>query len=71
MRLIDGNDRPKGARHLAKWQCRTCEADTGVASTITQLVNLGGFIHMGKLKPGHRVRVCSMCLARGKITQAD
>lgn len=71
MKLVDGTEDPPGVRHLAKWLCRACESETGVASTVTVLVNVGGFYEKGTFKPGHKARVCAMCLTRGEVTRVD
>lgn len=50
------------------WECRLCEAETGVASNATSKIRKGGHISLktGKMTGGTFFDVCAMCLARGR-----
>lgn len=69
--VIQGGDKPRPYHRRGapqQWICRTCETDTGVAtSTLVQLWAAPAF-HRGKLSGGVKLWVCLSCLLRGKHT---
>ncbi|MGY2048902.1 hypothetical protein [Methylobacterium sp. JK268] len=56
-------------QHL-QWECRTCEAIEGVASTMTMKVRKGGFVSLksGRMVGGTFFEVCAICLVKGRTT---
>lgn len=53
-----------------RWECRTCELKTGVASKVTTKVRIGRQVKVltGKMTGGTFFEVCALCLAPGKTT---
>lgn len=76
LKVIDGGSAPQsGTRRRRKGDaelllCRTCEADTGTATSAWITVKLGLMVRAGKTEGGQAAVVCAHCLARGKITRA-
>lgn len=63
-------EKPERPVPRLQWECRTCDLDTGVASTATTKIRKGGFVNFktNRMTGGTFFEVCAMCLARGKTT---
>lgn len=70
--VVDGGrDTPATYPPSARlWQCHTCRADIGVATTTMTTVTVGAFINEdGDIVGGSEQVACAHCLARGKLTE--
>lgn len=72
-KVIDGDAVPRRSKagKIETWECRTCERDTGIAtSTIMQVVGTPKFEGPDlKVSLGSKYWVCAYCLGRGKVTR--
>ena len=64
--------RGRDDRRFQLWQCKTCEADLGVASSVTTEILHTVMVDIATGKPDRRRAgrklVCALCLGRGEIT---
>jgi hypothetical protein len=71
--VIDGGQaqKPKRKRKpgsLRVWECRFCEAETGIRSRYMMKIRQNAFeTDRGVMTGGNYVWVCSMCFMRGKL----
>lgn len=76
-KVIDGGEQPSpGTKRRTKKAavmllCRTCEADTGVATSTWLKAKQGVMERAGKLEGGNDALICVHCLARGKVTTSQ
>lgn len=73
LKLLQGGEQPKA--HSAKkgeaeqWVCRTCEAETSVATSAIVSIKQNPMIRNGKLEGGEMFHACLHCLLRGTLTK--
>lgn len=65
-----GTPRPEGGDEVEQWVCRTCEDETGVASSeVIRLTLCPRINKAGKVIDGTEVYVCGQCYRRGTLTR--
>ena len=70
LKLIQGGKPTARNRVAHLWDgCNICEIDIGVRSrTLVQVIQGPEVTTKGDIVGGRKVKVCAMCLARGKYT---
>lgn len=74
-KVIEGGETPLPGTRRRKGEavmllCRTCELDTGVATSTWISATTGIMERDGQLEGGLQEQICAHCLARGKVTFA-
>lgn len=75
-KVIDGGSSPlPGTRRRTKGEavlllCRTCEVDTGTATSTWIAATTGLMERAGRPEGGLKGQICAHCMARGKVTFA-